>query len=416
MTATKKNLGWPVEPTFYVPEEALVHFRRALPQGAQIEEEWKANLESYGKAFPELRKEWDQWMNSILPEGWDKDIPTFPPDPKGLATRAAGGQVMNATASHLTFLMGGSADLNPSTNTALKGKGNFQSPEPGDGIIQGSVSGPWGYEGANVAFGVREHAMGGILSGMALHGGLLPFGSTFLIFSDYMRPAIRLAALMKLHVIYIFTHDSIAVGEDGPTHQPVEQLFSLRAIPGLTVIRPADANEAAEAWRIAVENRNGPTAIILTRQNLPVLDRGKFNPAIGLRKGAYILSDSSPSKPELILIATGSEVHLALEVHEKLLAEGVKNRVVSMPSWELFEQQPENYRQEVLPPDVTKRVSIEAGVTLGWHRYVGREGEIIGIDHFGASAPGNILLKEFGFTSINILNRVKTLLTRKKGR
>jgi len=416
VSATKKNLGWPVEPTFYIPEESMAHFRRALAQGAQLEEEWKANLESYEKAFPELRKEWDQWTNSILPEGWDRDIPAFSPDPKGLATRSAGGQVMNAVASHLNFLVGGSADLNPSTNTVLKGKGNFQPPGPSDGTIQGTVSGSWGYEGANVAFGVREHAMGGILSGMALHGGLLPFGSTFLIFSDYMRPAIRLAALMKLHVVYIFTHDSIAVGEDGPTHQPVEQLFSLRAIPGLTVIRPADANEVAEAWKIAVENKKGPTAIILTRQNVPVIDRGRFRPAMGLRKGAYILSDSSSGKPEVILIATGSEVHLALEVHEKLLAEGIKTRVVSMPSWELFEQQPEKYRQEVLPPDVTQRVSIEAGVTLGWHRYVGSEGEIIGIDHFGASAPGNILLKEFGFTSVDILNRVRTVLTRKKGK
>ena len=413
--ATKKNLGWPVEPTFYIPEEALAHFRSTIPKGAQLEERWTAKLESYGKAFPELRKEWDQWMNSILPEGWDKDIPVFPPDPKGLATRAAGGQVMNAIASHLNFLIGGSADLNPSTNTALKGKGNFQSSEPGDGAIQGSVSGSWGYEGANIAFGVREHGMGGILSGVALHGGVLPYGSTFLIFSDYMKPAIRLAALMKLHVIYIFTHDSIALGEDGPTHQPVEQLFSLRAIPGVTVIRPADANETAEAWRIAVENRNGPTAIILTRQNVPVMDRGRYSPAIGLRKGAYILSDSSPGKPDVILIATGSEVHLALEAQEKLRAEGVKIRVVSMPSWELFEQQLEEYRQKVLPPDVTQRVSIEAGVTLGWHRYVGKEGEIIGIDHFGASAPGSVVLKEFGFTSANILNRVKTLLGRKRG-
>ena len=414
--ATKKNLGWPVEPTFHIPEEARAHFRGAVSQGGQLEETWKANLESYGKAFPELRKEWDQWMNSVLPEGWYKDIPTFPPDPKGLATRAAGGQVMNAIASHLTFLIGGSADLNPSTNTALKGKGNFQFSELGGGTIQGSVSGSWGYEGANMAFGVREHAMGSILSGMALHGGLLPYGSTFLIFSDYMRPAIRLAALMKLHVIYIFTHDSIALGEDGPTHQPVEQLFILRAIPGLTVIRPADANEVAEAWRIAVENCDGPTAILLTRQNVPVMDRGKVSPAIGLRKGAYVLSDSSPGKPDLILIATGSEVPLALEVHEKLLAEGIKTRVVSMPSWELFEQQPEEYRQEVLPPDVTRRVSIEAGVTLGWHRYVGREGEIVGIDHFGASAPGKILLKEFGFTSENILHRVRSFLTKTKGK
>jgi transketolase len=231
-----------------------------------------------------------------------------------------------------------------------------------------------------------------------------------------MKPAIRLAALMKLHVIYIFTHDSIALGEDGPTHQPVEQLFSLRAIPGVTVIRPADANETAEAWRIAVENRNGPTVIVLTRQNVPVIDRGRFSPAIGLRKGAYILSDSSPGKPDVILIATGSEVHLALEAQKKLLADGIKTRVVSMPSWELFEQQPEEYRQEVLPPGVAQRVSIEAGVTLGWPRYVGKEGEIIGIDHFGASAPGNILLKEFGFTSENILHRVRSLLTKKKGK
>jgi transketolase len=231
-----------------------------------------------------------------------------------------------------------------------------------------------------------------------------------------MRPAIRLAALMKLHVIYVFTHDSIAVGEDGPTHQPVEQFFSLRAIPGLTVIRPADANEVAEAWRIAVENKNGPTAIILTRQNVPVIDRGRVHLATGLRRGAYILSDSSPSKPDIILIATGSEVHLAVEAQEKLLAEGVKTRVVSMPSWELFERQPEEYRQKVLPPDVTQRVSIEAGVTLGWHRYVGREGEVIGIDHFGASAPGNVLLKEFGFTSENILHRVRSLLAKKKGK
>ncbi len=414
VAATKKNLGWPLEPAFNIPEEALAHFRRAIPQGAKLEEEWKARLDSYGKASPELRTEWDRWMNSILPEGWDKDIPAFPPDPKGLATRSAGGQVMNAIASHLNFLIGGSADLNPSTNTVLKGKGNFQPPGEGDGTIQGSVSGPWGYEGANIAFGVREHGMGSILSGMALHGGLLPYGSTFFVFSDYMRPAIRLAALMKLHVIYVFTHDSLAVGEDGPTHQPVEQLFSLRAIPGLTVIRPADANETAEAWRIAVENKNGPTAIILTRQNVPVMDRGRLSPAAGLRKGAYILSDSSSGKPDVILIATGSEVHLALEAQEKLLAEGVKARVVSMPSWDLFDQQPEAYRHQVLPPDVTTRVSVEAGVTLGWHRHVGMEGEIIGIDHFGASAPGNILLKEFGFTSVDILNRVRTLLTRGK--
>lgn len=412
--ATKKNLGWPLEPTFYIPEEVSKKFRRALDQGIKLEEEWEVNLESYGKAYPELRVEWDRWMNSKLPEDWDGDIPVFPPNAKGLATRSAGGQVINAIASHIHSLVGGSADLNPSTNTALKGKGNFQCPRSGDETVQGSISGPWGYVGANIAFGVREHAMGSILNGIALHGGLLPFGSTFLIFSDYMRPSIRLAALMRLHVIYIFTHDSIALGEDGPTHQPVEQLASLRAIPGLTVIRPADANDTGEAWKIAIEHKGGPVAIILTRQNVPVIDRSKSNPSTGVRKGAYVLADPASSKPEIILIATGSEVHLALDVYEKLTAESIQVRVVNMPSWELFEQQSENYHDEVLPSDITTRVSIEAGVTLGWHKYVGGDGEVIGIDHFGASAPGKKLLREFGFTSENILNRVRSLLRRQK--
>lgn len=410
--ATKKNLGWPLEPLFYIPDQALEHFRKALNKGKQLEAEWKINLERYGKTHPDLRSNWDQWMNSKLPEGWDRDIPLFPPDTKGLATRHAGGQVMNAVAPYLPWLIGGSADLDPSTNTVLKGKGNFECPWSGDETVQGSVSAPWGYEGANIAFGVREHAMGSILNGMALHGGLLPYASTFLIFSDYMRPAIRLAALMQLHVIYIFTHDSIGLGEDGPTHQPVEQLFSLRAIPGLTVLRPADANETAEAWRMAIEHKDGPLAIILTRQNVPVIDRSKFNPASGLIKGAYIVADSPLSKPEVILIATGSEVHLALDVYEKLREEGIGACVVSMPSWELFESQPEDYRHKVFPPEVAERISIEAGVTHGWHKYVGLKGETIGIDHFGASAPGKILLKEFGFTSENILNRAKGLLTK----
>jgi transketolase len=411
--ATKKNLSWPLEPTFYIPDEALAHCKKAVNRGKQLEAEWENNLELYGKNYPELRKEWDQWMNSTLPDGWDRDIPIFPPDAKGLATRSAGGQVINAIASHLPCLTGGSADLNPSTNTALKGKGNFQCPGLDDETIQGSVSGPWGYEGANMAFGVREHAMGSILNGMALHGGLLPYGSTFLIFSDYMRPAIRLAALMKLHIIYIFTHDSIGIGEDGPTHQPVEQLSNLRAIPGLTVMRPADGNETVEAWRMAIEYKDGPVAIILTRQNVPMIDRTKFNPAKGLRRGAYILIDSPLGKPVVILIATGSEVHLALDVYEKLCAEGIGARLVSMPSWELFENQPEDYCYQVLPSDIAARISIEAGVTHGWHKYVGLQGECIGIDHFGASAPGKILLKEFGFTSENILSRIKGLLTKK---
>lgn len=413
--ATKKNLGWPIEPTFFIPDEALANFKKGLHRGTQLEEEWEANLESYGKVYPELRIEWDQWMNSILPKDWDRDIPVFSPDSKGLATRSAGGQVINAIASHVSSLIGGSADLNPSTNTALKGKGNFQGPPSGDEAVQGSVSGPWGYEGANIAFGVREHAMGSILNGMALHGGLIPFGSTFLIFSDYMRPSIRLAALMELPIIYIFTHDSIALGEDGPTHQPVEHLASLRAIPGLTVVRPADANETAETWRMAMEYKEGPIAIILTRQNVPVIDRTRFNPANGLRKGAYILADSSSAKPEIILMATGSEVHLALEVYERLRNEGIGVRVVNMPSWELFEKQPEQYRSEILPPEITVRMSIEAGVTLGWHKYAGLGGEIVGIDHFGASAPGKTVLKEFGFTSENVLDRIKALLAERKG-
>ena len=413
--ATKKNLGWPIEPTFFIPDEALANFKKGLHRGTQLEEEWEANLESYGKVYPELRIEWDQWMNSILPKDWDRGIPVFSPDSKGLATRSAGGQVINAIASHVSSLIGGSADLNPSTNTALKGKGNFQGPPSGDEAVQGSVSGPWGYEGANIAFGVREHAMGSILNGMALHGGLIPFGSTFLIFSDYMRPSIRLAALMELPIIYIFTHDSIALGEDGPTHQPVEHLASLRAIPGLTVVRPADANETAETWRMAMEYKEGPIAIILTRQNVPVIDRTRFNPANGLRKGAYILADSSSAKPEIILMATGSEVHLALEVYERLRNEGIGVRVVNMPSWELFEKQPEQYRSEILPPEITVRMSIEAGVTLGWHKYAGLGGEIVGIDHFGASAPGKTVLKEFGFTSENVLDRIKALLAERKG-
>jgi transketolase len=296
----------------------------------------------------------------------------------------------------------------------MKGRGNFQSPGSGGELVQGSVSGPWGYEGANVAFGVREHAMGSILNGMALHGGLIPFGSTFLTFSDYMRPSIRLGALMKLHIIYVFTHDSVALGEDGPTHQPVEHLASLRAMPNLTVIRPADANETAEAWRVAMEHRDGPVALILTRQNVPVIDRSRFNPASGLRKGAYILADS-PERPEIILIATGSEVHLALEVYERLSNEGIGVRVVSMPSWELFEKQPKEYRNKILPPEITVRISVEADVTLGWHKYVGLQGEIVGIDRFGASAPGKTVLKEFGFTSENVLKRVRALLAERRG-
>jgi transketolase len=415
IVATKKNLGWPIEPKFYIPEDALAQFKKALDKGIQLEATWKTKMGLYEKTYPKLMNEWNQMMSSKPPDGWDHGIPVFPPDPKGIATRSACGQIMNATASQVPSLIGGSGDLNPSTYTVLNGLGNFQYPQSEDREVQGAVSGEWGYGGANIAFGVREHAMGSIVNGIALHGGLLPFGSTFLVFSDYMRPAIRLAALMKIHVIYVFTHDSVGIGEDGPTHQPIEHLSSLREIPNLIVLRPADANEMAEAWRVAIQHKDGPVAITLTRQKVPVIDRGKFNQAVGLRRGAYILADSAFGKPEIILIATGSEIYLALEVHEKMQAEGIRSRVVSMPSWELFEEQSEEYRNEVLPPDSKTRISIEAGSTHGWHKYVGLEGAKIGIDHFGDSAAGEVLLKKFGFTSENILNRAKTLLAKKKG-
>ncbi len=323
---------------------------------------------------------------------------------------------MNALAPRLPNLIGGSADLNPSTNTALKGRGNFYPPGKGNGPVQGSESGTWGYGGANIFYGVREHAMAAISSGMALHGGLRPYASTFFIFSDYMRPAIRLAALMKIHVIYVFTHDSVGLGEDGPTHQPVEQLAGLRAMPNLTVIRPADANEAAEAWKVAVQRREGPTALLMTRQAVPVIDRARFAPAGGLVRGAYILADPPEEKPEAIVIATGSEVHPALEAFEKASADGIRLRVVSMPSWELFEEQPEEYRREVLPPGVTARVSVEAAATLGWHKYLGPSGVAIGIDRFGASAPGKVVLEKLGFTPAHILEKVKSLLSQNPGK
>lgn len=413
VTATKNNLGWPLEPKFYIPEEALAQFRKAVDKGSRLESEWKDKFNSYGKTYPELASEWDNMMNFKFPDTWDKDISIFPPDPKGIATRAASGQAMNAIANHIPSLIGGSADLNPSTNTELKGKGNFQFPDSGVKNIQGAASGGWGYGGANISYGVREHAMGSISNGMALHGGLIPFASTFLIFSDYMRPAIRLAALMKLHVIYVFTHDSIALGEDGPTHQPVEQLASLRAMPNLTVIRPCDANEAVEAWKIAIEHRDGPIALIMTRQKVPVIDRGKYRSASELAMGAYVIADCSSCMPEIILIATGSEVHIALAAYEKLNAEYVDVRVVNMASWELFERQPKEYKDTVLPPEVKKRVAIEAGSTHGWHKYAGMDGVIIGVDRFGASAPGEMVLEKFGFTAENIIKKARELLGKK---
>ena len=381
---TKENLGWPLEPQFFIPDEALAHFRGAVDRGKEKEAQWQEHFSSYEEAYPELAKEWHGWMNGDLPEGWESNIPVFPTETKGVATRAASGTVLNAIAPHLPNLFGGSADLAPSNKTEIKGEKDFQADA---------------YEGRNLRFGVREHAMGAILNGMALHGGLIPYGGTFLVFSDYMRPAIRLAALMGLRVIYVFTHDSIGLGEDGPTHQPIEQLSSLRTIPNLTVIRPCDANETADAWHYAIKSQNGPVALVLSRQAIPTLDRKVFTFAKGVSKGAYILQDTGDEKPDVILIATGSEVSIALEAYERLDEKGVRARVVSMPSWELFDKQPEDYQRQVLPPEIKQRISIEAGSTQGWHRYVGDRGEVIGVDHFGASAPYKVLYEKFGVTS-----------------
>jgi transketolase len=348
-------------------------------------------------------------IDGKLPEGWDADLPTFEPDAKGMRTRRASNRVINALAPRLPALVGGSADLAPSTYTLMEGRGDFESPDL-TGDEQGSAGGGWRYAGRNLHFGVREHAMGAILNGLAAHGGLVPYGATFLIFSDYMKPTIRLAALMNLHVIYVFTHDSIGLGEDGPTHQPVEQLAGLRAIPRLLVIRPADANETVTAWRVAVETPDRPVALILTRQDIPILDRSKLAAAEGLRQGAYVLADAPEGKSDLILIASGSEVSLALEARRKLQAEGIQARVVSMPSWALFNAQPREYRDSVLPPSVRARLAVEAGAPLGWHRYVGDCGDVLGVETFGASAPGDVVMREYGFTVENIVERAQALV------
>ncbi len=407
---TKQNLGWPLEPDFLVPEHALAHFREAVERGEHAQAAWNGRLDVYTSTFPELATELHTRLRGELPSGWDADIPVFPPDAKGMATRVAGGKVMNAFAAKLPALTGGSADLDPSTHTALKGLGDFNPPLAPNEDAEGSDGGGWSRVGRNLHFGVREHAMGAIVNGLAAHGGFIPYGATFLIFSDYMRPAIRLAALMGIHVVHVFTHDSIALGEDGPTHQPVEQLASLRAIPNLTVIRPADANETAVAWKVAVETTGRPVLLALTRQNVPTIDRTQFASAEGLRKGAYVLSDAAKGKPELILIGTGSEVGLILAAAEKLQQENIAVRCVSMPSWELFDAQPQSYRDSVLPPEVGARLAVELGVSQGWDRYIGAHGDMLGINHFGASAPAELLLREYGFTVDNVVQRARALL------
>ena len=406
---TKERLDWPQEPAFHVPPEALGHCRGALAKGEAAEQRWHGVLADYRRDYPDAAAELERRMKGELPPDWQQLLPVFPPDPKGLATRAASGKVLAAISPALPELVGGSADLNPSTLTLLPGGGDFQSPRMQPQDRQGAVGGEWGYGGRNIHFGVREHAMGGVMNGMAAHGGTIPFGATFLVFADYLRPSIRLAALMGLHLVHVFTHDSIAVGEDGPTHQPVEQLASLRAIPGLTVIRPGDAGETAAAWRVALEHRRGPVALILSRQNVATLERNGRTEAGELARGAYILAEASQS-PRLILIATGSEVQLALAAREQLEQRGIGTRVVSMPSWELFDSQPQEYRDRLLPPEITARLALEAGSSQGWHRFVGDRGAVLGVDNFGASAPGPAVMAAYGFTPDKVRDRAIALL------
>lgn len=409
---TKQNLGWPLEPDFYVPAEALAHFRKAVDRGRAAQGEWAERLLSYCESYGDEGRELRAVLTGALPEEWDQGLPVFAPDEKGMATRVASGKVMAVLAERLPGFIGGSADLNPSTHTALEGAGDFGCPQRPPADPQGSAGGPWGYEGRNLHFGVREHAMGAILNGLAAHGGLIPFGATFLIFSDYMRPPMRLAALTELGVIYVFTHDSLGLGEDGPTHQPVEQLANLRAVPGLVVIRPADANEVTEAWKMAIEIRNRPVALILSRQNLPVLDRSRLAPADGLRRGAYVLSEPTALPPDLLLLASGSEVSLVLGAKERLREQGVNAQVVSMPSWELFEEQTADYWESVLPREVQARLAVEAGSPQGWDRYVGPDGSVVGVETFGASARGATVLEKYGFTVDNVTARAMELLDR----
>jgi transketolase len=409
LQAAKKALGWPTMDKFFLPQPAVDHFREALGRGAAAQKAWLATFDSYKKEFPKEAAEFERIISGKLPADWSADLPKWTPADKPLATRVAGGEVLNALAKRIPNILGGSADLNPSTNTALKGLGDFQPSEYAGPGTQGAVGGVWSYAGRNVAFGVREHAMGGAVNGMAAHGGVLPFSATFLVFSDYMKPSIRLGALSGLKVFYVFTHDSIGVGEDGPTHEPIEQLAGLRAIPGLTVVRPADAIETAEAWQFAVEH-NGPTLFALSRQNLPHLDRKNAKDP-GAARGAYILAEPDGGSPELILIGTGSEVSLCVKAQERLKGLGIRARVVSMPSWNLFDLQSETYRESVLPSALRKRVTVEAGCSLGWHRWAA-DGTVIAIDHYGASAPGDEIMKNFGFTAEHVTAAALRLMGR----
>lgn len=392
---TKENLGWPYEEPFSVPDEARGHFAALAKQGQKQQKDWQARLEEYKTAYPEEWRQMDAGLSGELPEGWDAGlVDLFKEEAKPVSTREASGRVMNAIAPNLPFLIGGSADLAPSTKTLLKDGGDLSAED---------------FRGRNMHFGVREHAMAGIANGMSLHGGIIPYTATFLIFYDYMRPSVRLAAMMGIRVVYVFTHDSIGLGEDGPTHQPVEQLMGLRSVPGLVTIRPADATETAEAWKAALQRHSGPTALLFSRQNLPVMDRTELTPAAETQRGGYVLWEAA-SSPDIIIISTGSEVHTALEAGQTLKERGVNVRVVSMPSWELFEAQPEEYRNRVLPPQNRKRISFEAGTTLGWQRYIGLDGTAIGIDRFGASAPGSTLYEKLGLTPQRVVDEALKLV------
>jgi transketolase len=391
---TKQNLGWPLEPAFYVPEEAREHLGKAVERGAQLESDWKDLFEDYRHRHPNEAAELERMSRGELPGDLAADLPWFKPDPAGVATRVASGKVMNAIAKRLPELIGGSADLNPSTKTYLAGYGDF---------------GPGKPDGRNVHFGVREHAMGTMVNGMAMHGGIIPYGATFFVFTDYMRPSLRIASIMEAHSIFVFTHDSIGLGEDGPTHQPVEHLMSLRAMPNMTVLRPADANETTAAWRIAIERR-GPMCLVLTRQNLPIMDPDKYPLRQGVARGAYVLAGEQEDA-DIILIASGSEVQLALAAREKLSEQKTTARVVSMPSWELFEEQSSDYRKQVLPANVPK-LAVEAGASLGWYKYVGDTGAVIGVDRFGASAPGKTVMDKLGLNVNNVVQQALQLVRR----
>ena len=405
---TKTALGWDPDLMFEIPDNALSHFREAIKRGAKQQAAWEARLREFAASNPNLAERLTHALDGTLPDGWDRDLPSWTPGAKPIATRKASGETIAAFAPAIPNFIGGSADLNPSTNTGMKGAGDFERPDchPDPKAQQGMLGGEWSFAGRNIHFGIREHAMGSAVNGMAAHGGVIPFGATFLVFSDYLRPAIRLAALSQLKSIFVFTHDSIAVGEDGPTHEPVEHVMSLRAIPHLTVIRPADANETVEAWRAAL-TATGPTALILSRQDLNILDRS--NAKGGLEQGGYILADGGP-EPDIVLIGTGSEVDLAVMAAETLAEHEIRARVVSLPSWELFEAQPEIYRRAVLGDDATPRLSIEAGITLGWSRYTGANGASVGTDTFGASGPGADVLRHFGFTSARVAAAALRLL------